>query len=504
MNENVIESWYNYLNNLPDLIFAFIVLIIGWLIAKGIGSGVTKLLQKVNLHKKLFDGKDEMQEKAERTIGKTVYYILMIFVFILFFNILNLTIIAAPLVEMLSTITIAIPSVLKAALVLLLGWIVATVFSWLIKKGAGLVKVKQLLVKWNIVSTKEEADNAVQSSARVVFYLILLIFIPGVLSALNISGISEPFAGMTASLLSFLPKLFAAFLILLIGWAIAKITRDLVKNLFSNLGIDRFSSKLGITKVLDGTSLASVLGTVVYILILIPTVIAALDRLNINGISEPAIAMLNDILTMLPNIVIAVIMVLVGLWLGRWTGNLTENLLENMGVNSILAYMGFGKNLSEQNDKTKLSKIIGYVVHILVSLLFIIEALEIVELSFIVTLATGIFAYLPHVFTALIILGVGFYLGNLVQKLLNNVLQGQEDLNRLFGYLAKYTIITLAFFMALDQLGVADSIVNAAFVLILGGLALAFGLSFGLGGKEIAAKYLQKWNGKLNKAEENE
>lgn len=57
--------------------------------------------------------------------------------------------------------------------------------------------------------------------------------------------------------------------------------------------------------------------------------------------------------------------------------------------------------------------------------------------------------------------------------------------------------------MALDQLGVAHSIVNSAFILILGGLALAFGLAFGLGGKDFAAKYLQKLDRKIEQTSIN-
>ncbi len=64
--------------------------------------------------------------------------------------------------------------------------------------------------------------------------------------------------------------------------------------------------------------------------------------------------------------------------------------------------------------------------------------------------------------------------------------------NEILASVAKYSIIALAIFMALDQLGVAATIVNSAFILILGGLALAFGLSFGLGGKEFASSYLIK------------
>jgi hypothetical protein len=118
-----------------------------------------------------------------------------------------------------------------------------------------------------------------------------------------------------------------------------------------------------------------------------------------------------------------------------------------------------------------------------------------VKLDFLVTLATGVIAYLPSVFAAIIIIVVGLFLGNLVKKLLESILQGPH-----FGLLssvAKYAIIAISIFMALDQLGVAKAIVNAAFILILGGLSLAFGLAFGLGGKDFASKYLNRLDNKI-------
>ena len=100
-------------------------------------------------------------------------------------------------------------------------------------------------------------------------------------------------------------------------------------------------------------------------------------------------------------------------------------------------------------------------------------------------------------FAALFILGIGLYLGQLIERVLPNIVKHNNS--RTLGAIAKYTIFVITVFMALDQLGVAHSIVNAAFILILGGLALAFGLAFGLGGKDFAAKYLGKLDDKLDK-----
>ena len=97
----------------------------------------------------------------------------------------------------------------------------------------------------------------------------------------------------------------------------------------------------------------------------------------------------------------------------------------------------------------------------------------------------------------LFILGIGLYLGQLIERVLQNIVKHNNS--RTLAAIAKYTIFVITVFMALDQLGVAHSIVNAAFILILGGLALAFGLAFGLGGKDFAAKYLRKLDDKLDK-----
>ncbi|MCF6136929.1 mechanosensitive ion channel [Pseudalkalibacillus berkeleyi] len=502
---SIMEEWYSYLGKLPDLLLALIVLFVGWLVAKGVASVVRKALHKTSLDDKLFGG-SQNKYSSEKIVSKIVYYLILVFVFIMFFNILSLSFIATPLVSMLSAITATVPNVLKAALILLLGWAVASLLSWTVRKFSKGTKIGSLLKKWKITSTDEEATKAVHNASKIVFYLVLLIFLPGVLSALDITGTSEPFANMIGSLLGFIPKLFAAVLIVFIGWLVAKIVRDILSNFLKSIGTERFAERLGLTKFFEGTSLSSVIGTIVFILIMIPTIISALEQLDIKGISEPAIAMLNDVLTMLPNIAVSIILILAGLFVGKWVKSMVSSLLERLGFNSILNNMGIGKwNPSE--SKLKLSEIAGYIAQIFVVLLFVVEALELINLDFLVTLATGVIAYLPSLFAAIVILAVGLYVGNLVKKLLLNVLEGPSY--RILASIAKYSIVVISFFMALDQLGVADSIVNSAFILILGGLALAFGLAFGLGGKEFANKHLQTLDSKLeqmsvNKTNRNE
>ncbi|PLS15917.1 hypothetical protein CVD28_20490 [Bacillus sp. M6-12] len=486
--------WNNLFDSLPEFLIALLVLLIGWFVAKLIERGVYKALQKTKMDDRLFPGRSNRKYSSEKIISKIVYILVLAFVFILFFNILDLNFISTPLVNMLSSITAAIPNILKAALILLVGWVIASALSFLIKKAGKTLRVHQMLSKWKMTEHPQGADSLIDKTAKVVFYLVLLFFLPGVLGALNIEGISGPLEGMLHNMLTFIPKLIAAALILLVGWFIAKIARDILTGFLQSIGTDKLVQRLGFSKLFEGTSLSAAIGNLVFILILIPVVITALEKLDLEGISQPAVNMLNNIMSMIPNIIIAGILILIGLWLGKWVNNFVANFTRRLGVDSFSQGMGIKKAAASQAP-LNLSKILGYVAHVIVVLLFAVEALNLVKLDFFVTLGTGVIAYLPRLLSALLIVAVGLYVGNLLKKLLGSIFQGQHF--RVLAAVAKYTVIAISIFMALDQLGVADTIVNSAFILLLGGLALAFGLAFGLGGKDFAAKYLRMLDHKI-------
>ncbi len=494
------DGWQIYINQIPNLLLALLVLLIGWLVAKGIGKSVEAALKKTSLDNKLFSDFGNRKYSIEFIIGKIVYYTLLIVVWIIFFNMLQLSLIAEPLVTMVSIMTSAIPNLLKAALILLLAWVIATVLRLLFKKGADMIHLERKLVKWKMTTSELEAGIKVDNASKVIFYFVLLLFLPGVLGALQMEGISEPFSNALSTIIAFIPKLFAAAIIVFIGWLIAKVVRDILTNFLKSTGTDKLGQRFGLFKKEEETSLSSMIGNIVFILILIPTIITALEKLELKGIADPAIAMLQDVLTLIPNIVVAIILLLVGVWLGKWVERMVTQMLWRLKLDSVSQQIGIGPLTSAQ-PKYTLSQIVGMIAKVVVILLFTAEALQIVHLDFFVTLATGVIAYLPMLFAALFILGIGLYLGQLIQRILQNMIK--HNYSRSLAAIAKYTIFVITVFMALDQLGVAHSIVNAAFILTLGGLALAFGLAFGLGGKDFAAKYLGKLDDKLDKENNN-
>ncbi|PAV27739.1 hypothetical protein CIL05_20490 [Virgibacillus profundi] len=493
----------SFMQGVQNFVIALIVLLVGWLIAKAIGNAVEKALGKTNLDEKLFN-KFRTSDKpinSNKIIGKVVYYILLLIVFILFFNVLNLNMIANPLSNLISTFFSFIPAVLKAALILVLAWIIATIVQWLVVQGTKKINLQHRFYKMKLAKSEEEINSFLQTIGKVAFYLILLLFIPGVLEALSISGVAQPFSGLLATILAFIPKLLAAAIIFAVGWFVAKIVKNIIVNLLQAVGSEKLVDRLKMNKVFEGTSLAAFVGNLVFIIILIPITIAALEKLELTGITEPAIGMLNTVMNMIPNILIAIGLILVGVWLGKFIGEFVHNYLAKLGFDRLTSNLKLGNKEASQNKMTP-SALVGYVVQILIVFFLTIQALYIVQLDFLVTIASAVTAYLPQVLAAILILVVALILANIVEKFLRNLLTGPAA-NMLAG-LAKYAIIVLSVFMALTQLGIATTIVSSAFILILGGVALAFGLAFGLGGKDFASKYLRKFDNTIDETKVKE
>ena len=486
-----------YFGSISNFLTALLVLIIGWVIALIVANIVKNALKKTTLDDKLFTGPSGEKKRdyhSETIISRFVFWVIMAFAIIAFLNILNLSSIARPFSDMLNSLLSIVPDIILAIILAAVAWIIASTLSFLIRKLGLRLPIATLSSKLGLKQDVQQANKVVDIIANIVFYFVLLLFLPAILSTLNLTGISQPFQGMVASILDFIPALFAAALVFIIGWFVAKVIRALLTNFLTSVGSEQLAAKLGLKKLLEGTSLAQVIGTIVFVLIMIPVSISALELLNISGITVPAIGMLNNIMAMLPNIAIAIILIAVGIWVGRWVKQLIDQLLTRVGFNNLMRQLGLGDWANQQPHYT-LSHIVGIIAEIVVVILFVGEALQIINLYFLGAIVGAIIAYLPHVLVAILILGVALFFANLVEKMVLSLVSGKGRVA--LANIAKYSIIVLAVFMALNQLGVADSIVNAAFILTLGALALAFGLAFGLGGRDFASKYLAKWDSKL-------
>ena len=145
-----------------------------------------------------------------------------------------------------------------------------------------------------------------------------------------------------------------------------------------------------------------------------------------------------------------------------------------------------------------LSVIVSETARVIVVIFFIVEGMNVLHLAVMSRVGATVIDYLPNVLASLLIL-LAAVLG---ADAAENALKKSGLLG--FALVVRVTIITVGVFMILSQLGIASDIVSKAFLLIVAAVAVAFGVAFGVGGREFAKKQLGKLDEKLSRAQEEE
>lgn len=392
-----------------------------------------------------------------------------------------------------------IPNILKALILLLIAWGVAVLAKKIVEKLLLKTNMDSHLSKGKQPHDIKTGKEKVQSISKIVYFLVFILFLPSILDALDMNSVSGPISNMMNNLLGFIPNLIGAGIILFIGYFIAKILRDLTKTLLTTANIDKYYQKLmpdvGSKPEMDAenqNTIADVLSKVVFGIVLIPVITVALETLKIQSLTEPIVLILNQVLMMIPNIFVALILIILGYYIAKFVGQLLESLLYSMGIENI--YNWADEKTDTDIPRFNISKTIGNVVKFLIMLFITVEALRVLKLDVLNTIGYAIISYIPLILSGVLIIGVGIFGGYFVEGLIKKYANSPFS-----AMIAKYVIIVFAIFMTLEQIKFASTIVNIAFLLILGGLSVAFALSFGLGGREFAKRQLEKIEAKVEK-----
>ena len=177
--------------------------------------------------------------------------------------------------------------------------------------------------------------------------------------------------------------------------------------------------------------------------------------------------------------------------IGKFVGQIVTRLIASAVLDAKLTKMLDGKQ-----QKFTLSKFVGSVVNVVVVIFFVVEGLNVLQLEVLTNIGAMIIDYMPAALSAVVIFAICYFASSIAEKSLRNSGFGT------FAVVAKVAILTVGGFMILSQLGIAASIVNTAFELVLAALAIAFAIAFGVGGKEFAANALKKLEDNASKKEE--
>jgi hypothetical protein len=474
-----------------SIVGALILLVVGWLIAALLARATRAALKRTTLSTRLSNwvsGKPEDSAVVELWAGRLVFYLILLFVLVGFFQVLGLHAISIPLRGFLDNIFAYAPRLIAPAILALVAWLVAKGLRYVVQRGLAKTNLDDRLRS----EAEFEAAEGVQAShvlGEAVYWLTLLLFLPAVLHALGLEGLLGPVRAMVDKLLAFTPNLFAAALILLVGWFVARLLRRIVTNLMSAIGADRISEQVRLKAALGQQSLSALVGLVVYILVLIPVAVAALNALAIEAVTEPASQMLNSFLAALPRLFAAGLLLVIAYVVARLLGGLVESLLGGVGFDTLFVRLGLAKE-PPNADKASLSAIVGNLVLVVILLFAVIEALNLIGFNALALLGSDLLAFAAKVAIGLFVIGLGLYLANLVDGVVRAIDTSHPEL---FSQVARVAIIVFAFAIGLGQMGVASEIIMLAFGILLGAVALALAVAFGVGGRDAAGRFVENW-----------
>ena len=388
------------------------------------------------------------------------------------------------------------PKVLIAVLILVATWIVARAVKWMLQKAID----KSPALHKHVTGTPEETvGHQLGTIAKIIIWLV------GIMAALQFLGIGQiltPINRLTIEIFDFLPRLLGAGVIFFVGLIVARIVRRLVETVLIATNVDGLMAKIGVGSS-EGTvrtspdavppgaapgatraSLAKAAGVLVYALIIIPVAIAALQVLGIEAISGPAIDMLNQILAAIPRVLAAALWIGIAFIAGRFLKTIIEAILPPTGFDDAIMSTGVVPG------NTRPSRIVANVAMIAIILGASIEALRQVGGDDIAIFLAQVTALGGKVIFGTLIIVVGIFLARIVANLVGSG-TGEGSFAQT---LVRYAIIALFTAIGLTFMGLADAIVMMAFGLILGSAAVATALAFGLGGRDAAARILERWS----------
>ena len=387
------------------------------------------------------------------------------------------------------------PKILIAILILVATWIVARVVKWVLQRA---IDRTPALRKHTTGGPKETVGHQLGTIAKLIIWLV------GIMAALRFLGVGQilaPINELVTQIFAFLPRLIGAGLIFFIGLIVARIVRQLVETILIATNVDGLMARIGIGDT-AGTlrsdpeavppgasagatraSLARAAGVLVYALIIIPVAIAALQVLGIQAISGPAIDMLDEILAAIPRVLAA------ALWIG--IAFIAAKFLKTI-IEAILPPTGFDQAIQSTGvlpGNASPTRIVANIAMIAIVLGASIEAAKQLGGGTIAIFLAQVTELGGKVIFGTLIIVVGIFLARIIAKLVGS---GTGE----GGYaqaIVRYAIIALFTAIGLTFMGLADQIVMLAFGLILGSAAIAAALAFGLGGRDAAARALERW-----------
>lgn len=468
--------------HIPQLLGALGIFILGWVIAVLVRAGARRSLGALRINER-FVRLTGTGVDIEGAVGLGLFWVVLLFALVAVFNSLNLATVSGPFTAFTTELFAYAPRLLGGLALALLAWLLASVVRMVSQKLLDRTTLDEKL--------SEHADMAPigESLAGALFWLVILLFVPAILGALGLRGLLDPLTQMLTKALDMLPNAVAALVIGGVGWILATVLRNLTTNLSRTAGIDKIGQRAGIG---ESVRLSGVAGMLVFVVVFVPSLIAALDALKIEAISRPATDMLGMILAAVPHLIAAALILVVTWLVATFASRLLASLLATLGFDTLPERIGLGHAFSQVSAST----FVGRVALFFAMLFATVEAANQLGFEQVGGIVETFIRFGGDILLGSAILIIGFWLANVAFTAIDRAAgPNSKGLARI----ARFAILALVVAMGLRAMGIADDIVNLAFGLTLGAIAVAVALSFGLGGREAAGKLMEHWLSRFRK-----
>jgi len=195
----------------------------------------------------------------------------------------------------------------------------------------------------------------------------------------------------------------------------------------------------------------------------------------------------------LPTLLAALIVFIIGWLIAIALGKLANRVIRAIKLDALLTKIGFKRVLARAKLKLDSGKFFDELVKWFFIIVFLMAAVDILGLYQVSEFLKGILYYIPNIVVAAVVLLAAVIIANFLQKLVRASVEaaGLHGAGFISG-ITRWAVLVFGFIAALSHLGIAVTLINTLVIGLIAMLALAGGLAFGLGGKDQAARFLEK------------
>lgn len=218
-------------------------------------------------------------------------------------------------------------------------------------------------------------------------------------------------------------------------------------------------------------------------------------------LQDSALIFTSNIISFLPSLLAGILILAIGFWIAHLLRNLIVRSLERFQLSKGVEHTPISAFLANAEVKSTIESIIGGAVYWLIILFVLYMFASVLHLEAATTILNSVVFFIPRIVSAILILLVGTLLAGLAETVVKGAVRSIDvQSSRILAKVASYTIVVIAIMACISELGIAQQFITVLFTGFVAAVALALGLAFGLGSKDIVHDLMDEWYKRIKKS----